>query len=143
MVTAAAMLSEYGDINGTYLPLPDRKFSFSEKGADFVAIYLAILRFAHENHIDLRILVSPSHARQWHLVSSIGLWDRWEAWKHMLVKQNEDIATELKRAAFPVWDFSASIASRRSHFRPYVTNKRECAGTGNPHTTSAKPATLS
>lgn len=137
----AAMLSEYGDISGTYLPPPDRKFSFAEKGADSVAIYQAILRFAHENQIDLRILVSPSHARQWHLVWSIGLWDTWEAWKRTLVKQNEDIAKEMKRTAFPVWDFSGfnsitaepfpSLCDKQKRMRWYWESSHYKRETGN------------
>jgi hypothetical protein len=38
----------------------------------------AVLSRAHRDSIQLKLLISPSHARQWETLVAAGLWDKWE-----------------------------------------------------------------
>ncbi len=104
--------------NGGYLPSPHRIFSFRSKTQDTEETYAAILRIAHEQSIDLRIFISPSHARQWELVAALGLWDKWEQWKRMIVRLNEAVAFESGSKPFAIWDFSDFLSINTEEFPP-------------------------
>ena len=67
-----------------------------------------ILRIAHRDRIDLRLLVSPSHAWHWEAMRMAGLSDRFEEIKRLLVRLNEEEARRAGGAPFPLWDFSGS-----------------------------------
>ena len=75
-------------------------------GEGALAHYRHILRLAHQKHIDLRLLISPSHARQWETLYVAGLWTDWEEWKRDLVRINDEEAHRVGKAAFALWDFS-------------------------------------
>jgi len=66
----------------------------------------AILIRAHRDHIVLKLLISPSHARQWETLAAADRWTQWEDWKHRLVKMNEEEARRAGQPPFPLWDFS-------------------------------------
>lgn len=68
--------------------------------------YREILQFAYSEGIDLRMLISPSHARLWELFANFGLWPNIEEWKRILVNINEEEARILDKEPFPIWDFS-------------------------------------
>ncbi|MDD4929057.1 MAG: hypothetical protein PHP85_07265 [Gallionella sp.] len=92
-----------------YLPYPQCKFAFSSAGLQTpssLSDMQAILALAQRRHIDLRLFISPSHARQWQTLAAAGLWDDWENWKRKLVALNEQEAANTGRSAFPLWDFS-------------------------------------
>ena len=82
------------------------QFSFvnAEKGFDSWIEYAKILRIAHENGIDLRIVIPPIHAWQLELIHAIGLWDDFEFWKAEMARLNEEQARQ--EAPFPIWDFA-------------------------------------
>ena len=65
-----------------------------------------ILRFCYREHIDLRMVIPPSHA--WHLEAMrlSGMQDRWDDIKRAIVVVNAEVATEVGHNPFPVWDFS-------------------------------------
>lgn len=91
-----------------YLPPPLCSFDFnssSEKLPQLEQIR-AIFARAHRDHITLKLLISPSHARQWESLAAAGLWNKWEEWKHRLVKMNEEEALRAGQRSFPLWDFS-------------------------------------
>lgn len=88
-----------------YLPYPQCAFAFAPAGHEAqssLADLRAILALAQRQHIDLRLFISPSHARQWETLAIAGLWQDWEYWKRQLVALNERDGN----AAFPLWDFS-------------------------------------
>lgn len=91
------------------------KFAFTASGKSAETFYRRIFGQAHRQGIDLRVLISPSHARQWAVVSSPGLWATWEDWKRMLVRINEDEAAKAGKHPFPLWGFSGfnSITTER------------------------------
>ncbi len=68
--------------------------------------YRNILRFCHENGIDLRLYISPIHASLSQTIASLGLWDAWELWKRELVRLNEEASVQGDGPPFPLTDFS-------------------------------------
>ena len=86
-----------------------RDFSFTDdKGeASTFLHFRQLLAEAYADSIDLKILIYPSHARQWEVIDLCGgLWDSWETWKRQLVAINEDEAKKANLPAFFLWDFS-------------------------------------
>ncbi len=63
--------------------------------------FLQIITFCKKNNIDLKIFISPSHARNMQLMHQIGLWGEREKWKksivELLAKNTPD---------YSLWDFS-------------------------------------
>lgn len=68
--------------------------------------YRDILKLAYERGVDLRMAITPAHARQWETLRAAGLWQEWEQWKRTVLEVNQSIAKQLGREAFPIWDFS-------------------------------------
>ncbi|MDJ0843318.1 hypothetical protein [Crocosphaera sp.] len=91
-----------------YLPPPDKKYSFinTKTGENYWEYYRTLLRIAYEDNIDFRLIINPSHARQWEIIRHLKLWDKFEEWKWKLVKINEEEAAKFNTAPFPIWDFS-------------------------------------
>jgi hypothetical protein len=92
-----------------YLPYPECSFSYASKkdGDDSTLTkFRTMVRLAYQQNIDLHLFISPAHARQWEVLGASGLWDKWEEWKRLLVKINEDEAQKAGHAAFSLWDFS-------------------------------------
>ncbi len=92
-----------------YRPSPSCDFSFStpKHPKDSTLDELrAMVALAHEKNISLRLFISPSHARQWEVLATAGLTEKWEAWKRALVQINVEEAARTRRVPFPLWDFS-------------------------------------
>lgn len=68
--------------------------------------YRKLLQIAYQDSIDLRIIISPCHVRQWEIIDAAGLWPKLEEWKHILVIINEEEACHFGKPPFPLWDFS-------------------------------------
>lgn len=93
----------------TYLPYPQCAFVYATPGREQHSTLLelqAIFRLAQRQHVDLRLFISPSHARQWETLAAAGLWNDWENWKRQLVALNEQEAVHAGQHPFPLWDFS-------------------------------------
>ena len=88
----------YGGIKAIHCSASDRSNPLKE--------YRQALRVAHLKHIDLRLVIGPSHARQWETLAASGLWASWETWKRLLVKINVEEAANVGLKPFPLWDFS-------------------------------------
>ena len=101
-------LSETGYLSTHYLPVPSCSYDFSSNTGKLPQLeeIRAIFTRAYRDHITLKLLISPSHARQWETLAAAGLWNKWEEWKHRLVKMNEEEAQRAGEPAFPLWDFS-------------------------------------
>lgn len=68
--------------------------------------YRTLLRMAYRDNIDLRLLISPSHAWHWEALRIKGAWSRFEHIKRMLVRINAEEADKAGKPAFALWDFS-------------------------------------
>ena len=92
-----------------YFPRPRRVYSFvnEKNGNDTLDNYRQLLATAYrQNNFDLKLLISPSHARQWEVIRAAGLWCKWEEWKQALVRINEEEAHRAGKTPFTLWDFS-------------------------------------
>jgi len=66
-----------------------------------------LVSFARAEGIDLRLFISPVHARYLEAYRRVGWWPLFEAWKRALVATlAEEARAHPGRAAFPLWDFS-------------------------------------
>ena len=91
-----------------YLPPPKCVFAFEDPAnARFPMRAVAnLIAEAHRKRIDLRIAISPIHARLIEAMAAAGLWNNWEDWKRQVVGINETEAAKVGRPPYPLWDFS-------------------------------------
>jgi len=70
--------------------------------------FRTVLRIAHSDHIDLKIVLSPEHV--WLAVARVALdpSDPAAMWRRDLVRINGEEAASAGSAPFPLWDFSGS-----------------------------------
>lgn len=95
-------------------------FTLVSESVDNRDVFRRILRLAHEQAIDLRIAISPAHARMFETIAVRGLWEEFEEWKRDLVRINAEVAELLGREPFPLWDFSG--------YNSYTTETVPAAG---------------
>jgi hypothetical protein len=84
-----------------YFPPFDLRASASPLG-----YFRTILRTCYQDNIDLRISISPSHVREWEVLTNVGLWPRFEEWKRSLVQINDEEAQRVGKPPFALWDFA-------------------------------------
>lgn len=100
--------SEMSYLKNHYLAPPACSFQFGtidRKPTPTEEIRAIFIR-AHRDRIALKLLISPSHARQWETLAAADRWAQWEEWKHRLVSMNEEEARRAGQSPFPLWDFS-------------------------------------
>ena len=69
--------------------------------------FAELLAYARRESIDLRLFISPVHARYLELYRRVGWWPLFESWKRALAAAlAEEAGQEPGRIAFPLWDFS-------------------------------------
>lgn len=91
-----------------YLPEPFCAYSFLSRDGKSAPLneIRAIMSRAYREHINIKLFISPAHARQWETLAVSGLWNQWEEWKKRLVVMNEEEALHAGQQPFPLWDFS-------------------------------------
>jgi hypothetical protein len=92
-----------------YFPPPQRIYRFEDPktGASTLAAFRRILDAARAHGVDLRLYISPEHARLLEVAVQSGLWPRFEDWKRKLVATvAAEAADRPGRQPFPLWDFS-------------------------------------
>lgn len=102
---AAFLMSEF-----EYFDRSELLRGFLESEANFEKAtgphFEELLRLCYRHGIDLRIVLSPSHARHWEVVDEMGLWEVFLRWKRYLIMTTRRIATEFNAEPFPIWDFA-------------------------------------
>ena len=68
--------------------------------------FRTMVQTAYAQEINLKIVISPSHARIWEVLFAAGMWQTWEDWKRALLTIIEEEAARAGAAPFPLWDFS-------------------------------------
>lgn len=93
--------------DGLWLEIGQERYLNAEFGflARSLRDFETLLRFAHRHSIDLRLYISPIHARLQLGTRYVGVEAAWDEWKRLLTAANEDIALELGRRPFDLWDF--------------------------------------
>lgn len=91
----------------SYLTPSQRAFKLQDgaSGKSALNCLRTILALAYRHKIDMRLLISPTHARQLETVAALGLWPTFEAWERALVSINEEEARRADAKPFPLWDF--------------------------------------
>ena len=103
------LFTEVEKIYVTYhRPFPYHIYSYTNPASgDDTLVYLReLLHLAYANDIEVRMLISPSHAWHWEGLANIGLWGKWEQWKHEMVKINREESDQAGKTAYSLWDFS-------------------------------------
>ena len=105
-IREAFLHNEIGLIPGYVNNLPlNKKDVTLTSFLDFKS-FESIIEHAYQKRIDLRIGISPSHAREFQIIKEIGIWELFELWKKKLVYINESLAEEKGLKPFPIFDFS-------------------------------------
>lgn len=86
---------------------PDRPFRFAaEDGASTIDAVRTIVDVARRHDIDLRIYLSPSHARSFETIRQLGWWPQFEEWQRRLVAiVDEDARRHPGARPAELWDF--------------------------------------
>jgi hypothetical protein len=82
------------------------QYKFTNGKESTLNYFRSLLDIVYRDNVDLRILISPSHARLWEAPDSVGLWKKFEQWKREMVQINEQQANKYGKTPFPLWDFS-------------------------------------
>lgn len=104
---------EQGYLQSNWFPSAYRRFSFSRGDANSDSPFddfAALLQLAHNNNIELTVVILPVHARLLEMLDYAGLWPYFEYWKQQLVAINEQTASALDRSPFQIWDFNGYYA---------------------------------
>lgn len=104
----AALYSELNYISHLYFPRPFRKNAFvnDDGSINTFDYFKQILEYCHRHNIELQLMISPAHARQWELIAAAGMWNQFERWKREMVRYNDAVAKTFNQQAYPLWDFS-------------------------------------
>ena len=86
-----------------YLVGRNREYAFinPDTGVSSLDEFRKIIIYCREHQIDLKLFISPPHARHQEIIRVLGLWPLFEQWKRELVQ----ILQEENYGA-PLWDFS-------------------------------------
>ncbi len=86
-------------------------------------LFRAIVKLAHAGNIDLRIIISPAHARMWEVLKAAGLWRQWGFWKRALLGVLMAEAKTANATPFPLWDFSGHNSITTEDFPPLASKR--------------------
>jgi hypothetical protein len=91
-----------------FFPPPYRAYEFTDgRGRDTLAQFRELVEFARRENVDLRLFISPTHARHLELIRALGLWPKYEYWRSALVRiLDEDARRHPGATPFPLWDFA-------------------------------------
>lgn len=100
-------------LRNTWFLGPSRDFSLRDNAQppnkQFID-FQSILLLAHDEGLELDIVILPVHARLLDLLDYSGLWESFENWKRSLVAINADVARSREKPTFPLWDFNGYFA---------------------------------
>ena len=103
----AFVLTEKNTINQIWFQRPYKyEFIHPDTGQSSFDYLRTLLDIAYHDNIDLRMLISPPHARLLEALDAVSLWSKFEQWKLELVTINKQQAKKYGKQPFPLWDFS-------------------------------------
>ncbi len=92
-------------INKVYT-VPEFTFKTPNDGLTSFDYFQQLTRLAHEHNIKLYFFISPSHARQWEVITQLELWKKWEYWKQEMLRITLQESEQHGQSAYPIYDFS-------------------------------------
>ncbi|ATH82685.1 hypothetical protein CO724_16480 [Ectopseudomonas mendocina] len=84
----------------------DDTYADYELGAENLRVFREVLLAAHQHGHEFVLFFSPSHPRLWEVLDIRIGWHVFEQWKREMVRINEEVAGEVGRSPFPLWDFT-------------------------------------
>ena len=81
-------------------------WSSDPRRAAAMSDFHGLLKYARAEGIELRMFISPVHARYLEWYRRVGWWPLFEAWKRALVNAIDDEAKAAGSVPFTIWDFS-------------------------------------
>jgi len=108
VIWAAEFANFYGRISYLFPSWPPgTRWSSDRRRAASMKSFREMLAFARRNEIDLRLFISPVHARYLDWYERAGWWPMFEAWKRALVSAiDEESNSASDQPRFVLWDFS-------------------------------------
>jgi hypothetical protein len=102
------LVSERDYLAQGYRFYPAWSFSFQNaKGDSTIERFRSVVALARQEHVQLVLFFSPSHARDWETIRAAGLWNEFETLKREIVRiLEEDHGKHPQEPAFVLWDFS-------------------------------------
>jgi hypothetical protein len=94
--------------NQLWFPAPRGEFSFRDpaSGRSNFQVFRNATDICRKNGIDLKLFITPVHARLSYALYASGLWPTYETWKRELVRVVDDEARDHEAPRYPLWDFS-------------------------------------
>lgn len=88
-------------------PDTGRPFRFADDaGWSSLEAFRRLVAIARAHQVDLRVYISPNHARSYEAIRLLGWWPQFEAWQHGLVSiLADDAKLHPGQAPVPLWDF--------------------------------------
>lgn len=90
----------------TRVPPYRESFYHEKKRTNVFDPFRQMVQVAIHDKVDLRLAISPSHARYFESHRLMGNWFLWEEWKRILVQIVEEEAVNAGVKPFPIWDFT-------------------------------------
>lgn len=89
-------------------PDQERRWDFGDPGdpTSPIQMFRQMVRDAYAHNVDMRVVISPSHARIWEVLYAGGMWQTWEDWKRALLQIAQEEAQREGKQPYPLWDFS-------------------------------------
>ncbi|MGQ7816957.1 hypothetical protein ACUTAH_15045 [Metapseudomonas furukawaii] len=98
---------EEGFAHSTWTACQDNRFSYGVASGNTLTRYQDLLRMARDADIDLKIFISPVHARLLETLDATELWPAFERWKRDIVAATEHVNAEVPAGRrLEVVDFS-------------------------------------
>lgn len=101
-----------------YAEAARRDFPNPDKVDSTLAYFRRMVNLAYRRNVDLRLVISPSHAWQWETIRAAGLWEEFEDWKRALVGIVHEEAAAAGKNPFPLWDFADYSPPTREEVPP-------------------------
>jgi|SaaInlStandDraft_5_1057022.scaffolds.fasta_scaffold41485_1 hypothetical protein len=114
----------FSRVEKNYLSKYYHNFSYKSKEGDALDYFEKIIDLSYKNNIDLKIMISPIHARLMEVLFIKGLWDKYENWKRKIVNINKRAANWSNLNSFPVWDFSGYSNYTTEDLQSVANNKK-------------------
>lgn len=86
---------------------PFNAAQLNQDETDYRDMLRSLIRTCRERHIELHLVISPTHAALLEAKSEVGVWPVYEQWRRDLVSiLADDAAAHPQQAPFPLWDFA-------------------------------------
>ena len=107
-------------MNRLWLPPPNHDYTFSDPatGSSTLQLFAKVVAICRSHHIDLRLFITPIHARLSYAIWASDLWPTYETWKRELVRILTMMLTPTASSRIRSGTSAISDATRLNLFAP-------------------------